>query len=260
MPAYRFVCRPMCRVFAVLTLPLACGVLHAQQLAAVCHASSSYDLTIQPSSLLFDRAAPAPAPQRVVLQDGSLSTDGQVVALNDEDQDRIALFGRDLRALVPRVKAVASHGVDIATQAMHDEALSLNLSADTRVELDRRLAVQAEQLKQRIAASHSTHDWEGDMANQYANQVATDIVPLLAADLGQQALSAAMNGDLQAAADLKDRASTLATQLQPRLQHRMQALRPQIQALCPDIQRLAELQQGLRGSNGRPLNLLQVGQ
>ncbi|MGC1550145.1 MAG: DUF2884 family protein [Rhodanobacter sp.] len=258
MPAYWPVCRPVYRLFVVLSFPLACGVLHAQQLAAVCHASSSYDLTIQPSSLLFDRAAPAP--QRVVLQDGSLSTDGQVVALNDEDQDRIALFGRDLRALVPRVKAVASHGVDIATQAMHDEALSLNLSADTRVELDRRLAVQADQLKQRIAASHSTHDWEGDMANQYANQVAADIVPLLAADLGQQALSAAMSGDLQAAADLKDRASTLATQLQPRLQHRMQALRPQIQALCPDIQRLAELQQGLRGSNGRPLNLLQVGQ
>jgi hypothetical protein len=246
------------RLFVVLTLPIACGALHAQQLATVCRASSSYDLTIQPDSLVFDRAAPAP--QRVVLQEGALRTDGQTVMLNDEDQDRLAVFGRDLRALVPRVKAVANHGVDLAIQAMHDETLSLNLSADTRAELDRRLADQAAQLKQRIAASHSTHDWDGDMANQYANQVAADIVPLLAADLGQQALTAAMSGDLQAAADLRDRASALATQLQPRLQQRMQALRPQILALCPDIQHLAELQQGLRGSNGRPLNLLQVGE
>jgi len=48
--------------------------------------------------------------------------------------------------------------------------------------------------------------------------------------------------------------------LQPRLERRMQALRPQVEALCPAIDRLAELQQGVRGSNGRPLNLLQIGQ
>ena len=42
------------------------------------------------------------------------------------------------------------------------------------------------------------------------------------------------------------------------LQQRMQALRPQIAALCPSIRRLAELQQGVRDGNGRPLNLLQI--
>ena len=39
----------------------------------------------------------------------------------------------------------------------------------------------------------------------------------------------------------------------------MQALQPQIAALCPAIRRLAELQQGVRGADGRPLDLLQVG-
>lgn len=232
--------------------------LHAQDLATTCHASSSYDLTLEPGGLLFDR--PGPAPRRVLLQGGALRTDGQPVALNDEDQDRLTLFGRDLRALVPQVKAVADHGVDIAVQTIREQATRLNLSADTRAELERRLSADAVQLKQRIAASQSTHDWDGDAANQYANQIAGDIVPLLAADLGQQALNAAMGGDLQAAASLRDRASALATQLQPRLQLRMQALRPQIQALCPDIRRLAELQQGVRGGNGQPLDLLQVGQ
>ena len=96
--------------------------------------------------------------------------------------------------------------------------------------------------------------------DQTMNQIAADLVPLLAADLGQQAINAALNGDLQTAASLRDRAATLATDLQPRLQQRMQALRPQVEALCPSIQRLAELQQGVRGSNGRPLNLLQIGQ
>jgi hypothetical protein len=232
--------------------------LQAQQFASTCHATSSYDVTLKTDSLLFDR--PSPAPFHVELQQGALRTDGVAVRLNAEDQDRLVLFERELRALAPRVRTVAQHGVDMAVQAMRAEAAGLGLSADTRVELDHRLNAHASELKQRIAASRSTHDWQGDAADQTMNQIAADLVPLLAADLGQQAINAALNGDLQTAADLRDRAAGLATNLQPRLQQRMQALRPQIEALCPSIQRLAELQQGVRGSDGRPLNLLQVGQ
>ncbi|HEY8683007.1 MAG TPA: DUF2884 family protein [Rhodanobacter sp.] len=232
--------------------------LHAQEFASTCHASSSYDVTLRADSLMFDRAAPAPF--HVQLQQGALRTDGTAVRLNAEDQDRLALFERDLRALAPRVRMVAQNGVDMAAQAMRSEVRGMGLSADTRAEFDRRLSARASELKQRIAASRSTHDWQGDVTDQYANQIAADLLPLLAADLGQQALNAAMNGDLQAAADLRDRATALATELQPRLQHRMQALRPQIEALCPSIQRLAELQQDVRGVNGHALNLLQIGQ
>jgi hypothetical protein len=247
------------QLLIVLTLSFAgAPMLHAQDMAATCHASSSYDVTLKPDSLLFDR--PSPAPFHVELQQGALRTDGVAVPLNAEDQDRLALFERELRALAPRVRTVAQNGVDMAVHAMRAEADGLGLSADTRAELDRRLSAHAGELKQRIAASRSTHDWQGDFAEQYGNQIAADLVPLLVADLGQQAINAALGGDMQTAADLRDRAASLATNLQPRLQQRMQALRPQIQALCPSIQRLSELQQGVRGSNGRPLNLLQIDQ
>ncbi|GLQ49153.1 DUF2884 family protein [Dyella flava] len=246
------------RLLPVVMFAMACGGLHAQDLATVCRATSSYDLTVRPNQLIFDR--PAPAPTRVILTDGALITDGQTVALNDEDQDRLALFQRDLRALMPRVKAVAQQGVDVTMQAVRDESGGLDLDADTQAELDRRLAAHAAELHQRIAASESTHDWHGDAANQYANQVINDIAPLLASALGQQAVSAAVSGDLQQAAALRDRATHLATGFQPRLQQRLQVLRPQIQALCPSIQRLSVLQEGIRASNGRPLNLVQVGQ
>lgn len=245
------------RAFMVLLPMLAVLPLHAQDLATTCGATSSYDVTLRADSLLFDRAAPAPT--QVQLQDGALRTNGVPVGLGPEDQDRLALFERGVRALEPQVKTVALHGVDLAMRAMHDEAASMGLSTETRAELDSRLAAHAAELRQRIGASHSTHDWQGPVIQQYANQVAGEITPLLAGDLGQQALNAAMNGNLQAAADLRDRAADLASGLQPRLQQRMQALRPQIQALCPAIRRLAELQQGVRGSNGLPLNLLQVG-
>jgi Protein of unknown function (DUF2884) len=246
------------RLLAMLLPLLAVLPLHAQQFANTCHASSSYDVTLKADSLLFER--PAPAPLHVELQQGALRTDGVSVHLNPEDQDRLSLFEREARALAPRVRTVAQNGVDMAAQALRAEAGGMGMGADTRAEFDHRLAEDASELKQRIAASRSTHDWQGDVGDQYANQIAADLLPLLAADLGQQAMTAALSGDLQTAANLRDRATMLATELQPRLQRRMQALRPQVEALCPAIQRLAELQQGVRGSNGRPLSLLQIGQ
>jgi hypothetical protein len=244
----------------LLVLPcvmLAATSLSAQEWAATCHASSSYDVTLKPASILFDR--PSPAPFHVEMQQGALRTDGTAVRLNAEQQDRLTLFERELRALAPRVRTVAQHGLDLAVQALQDETRTMSLGADTRVELDRRLAAHAATFRQRIAASNSTHDWQGDVIDQYANQIAADVLPLLANDLGQQAHDAAMRGDLEAASRLRDQATGLASGLRPRLEQRMQALKPEIAALCPAIARLADLQQGVRGSNGQPLNLLHVG-
>lgn len=240
----------------LLLLPWCVLPSHAQDLAATCHASSSYDITLKPDSLSFDR--PSPAPFHVELQSGALRTDGQSVSLNAENQDRLELFERQLRALVPKVRTVARHGVDMAAQGIRVETEGMGLSANTRAELDRRLTTHVNELKRRIAVSQSTHDWQGDFADQTMNQIGADLLPLLASDLGQQAINAAMSGDLQTAASLRDRATALATELQPRMQRRMQALRPQIQALCPAIDKLASLQQGVRGSNGQRLNLLQL--
>jgi hypothetical protein len=246
------------RPFAASLLLLPVLAVHAQDLAATCHASSSYDLTLKADSLLFDRAVPAPF--HIELQQGALRTDGATVRVNAEDQDRLVLFERELRALAPRVRTLAKNGVDMAVQGMRAEAEGMGLGADTRAEFDRRLSAHASELKRRIEVSQSTHDWQGDAADQAMNQIGADLLPLLVADLGQQAINAALAGDMDTAARLRDRAADLATELQPRMQRRMQALRPQVEALCPSIQRLAGLQQGVRGSNGQPLNLLQLGQ
>ena len=246
------------RLLCLLALLPAVPWLHAQDLAATCHASSSYDVTLKPGSLLFDR--PTPAPFHVELQQGALRTDGAIVKLNAENQDRLALFERDLRALAPRVRTVARNGVDLAAQALRTEADGMGLGADTRAEFNRRLEVHATELKRRISVSQSTHDWQGAAADQAMNRIVGDLLPLLAADLGQQAIYAALAGDLQAAASLRDRAADIATELRPRLQSRLQALRPQIEALCPSIRQLAALQQGVRGSNGQLLDLLQIQQ
>ena len=247
------------------TIPLLASVClaaaasaRAQDLADICHASSSYDLTVSAGALLFDRAAPAP--RRVELRDGRLLADGAATAANAEQRDRLALFEQELRALVPAVKRVARNGVDLAAAAVNDESVRLRLGADTRGQLARRVAAHAADLKRRIDASTSTHDWQGDAFDRYADDIVADVAPLVAADLGQQAVDAAVGGDLDAAASLRDRAAGLAGGgLQRDLQGRLQAaLRPQVQALCPSIRRLAELQREVRGADGRALDLVEI--
>ncbi|MBO9662124.1 DUF2884 family protein [Dokdonella sp.] len=235
---------------------LAASAAQAQDLADTCGASSSYDLTLAPDHLLFDRAAPAP--RRVELRDGKLDLDGKPLRLNAEQVDRLALFEHDLRALAPKAKAVARDGVDLAAQALRAEAKGLQLGADTQARLDATLDARSAELKRRVDASTSTHDWQDEAFERWADQIAAELLPLIAADLGAQALDAASSGDLQTAASLRDRAADLAGDLRPRLERRLQALKPRIAALCPSIRHLYELQQGVRGANGRTLDLLEL--
>ena len=246
------------RPIGILVLAGLCAsfAAQAQDLADTCGASSSYDLDVGADALVFERAAPAP--RRMEIHDGRLRIDGVAQALNTEDGDRLVLFESELRALLPRVRQVAVRGVDLAIEALRAETASLGLGADTRAELDRRLAAHAADLKRRIAASHGTRDWQGEAFEQQVDAIVAELLPLLAADLGQQAIDAALGGDLEAAASLRDRATDLATDLQPRLQRRMHALQPDIAALCPAIRELHALQLGLRGRDGRPLHLLDI--
>ncbi|HEY0231785.1 MAG TPA: DUF2884 family protein [Dokdonella sp.] len=248
---------PPIAVLALAWLTLAPPAARAEELADVCHASSSYDLTIAPDSLIFDR--PQPAPRRIDLRGGKASVDGVALRSNAEDADRLALFEQDARSLMPKAKAVATSGVDLLAKAVRAEAAALDLSASAQAQVDARLAAHIAQLKRRIAASTSTHDWQGDALDRYAADISADLAPLVAADLGAQALDAAVSGDLERAASLRDRAAALGSgDLPARLEHRLQALRPQILALCPSIQRLYELQRGVRDAKGRPLDLIEV--
>lgn len=234
----------------------AVGAARAEDLADVCRASSSYDLTLAADHLLFERAAAAP--RRLELRDGKVDADGAPLRLNAEQVDRLALFEHDLRALAPKVKAVAQEGVDLAAAALRAEAVSLHLGAETQAQLEARLAARGAELKRRIVASNSTRDWQGEAIERWSEEVAAELVPLLVADLGAQALAAMAAGDFGEAAALRERASGLAADLRPRLQRRMQALQPRIEALCPSIRHLYELQRGVRGANGRVLDLLEI--
>ncbi|HET7663491.1 MAG TPA: DUF2884 family protein [Rhodanobacteraceae bacterium] len=241
----------------LLASAMASGGAHAQSLLDACHATSSYDVTISDNGVTFDRAQPEP--RRVHLNDGRLGINGKPVNLDAEDSDRVTLIERTVRTLEPKVKAIADRGVDLAAQAVREQAAA-SASGESG-ELDARLASVSADLKARIAASHSSHDWHGPAFQQYANQTVARIVPLLASGLLQQAVTAALSGDLDAAAQLRQRATHMATALRTRIRQKLQVLRPQVQALCPSLRRMDQLESGIHTPlpGGVHINLIDVG-
>lgn len=240
---------------------LSCAVAQAQDSDLnVCHVSTSYDVTVQENDVLFDRAQPQP--RKILMHDGTLRVDGAPVALGSEDSDRVALFEQGVRALEPKVKAIADRGVDLAAQAIREQARQSTPQLAASGELDAHLDARVSELKARIARSHSTHDWEGDAFNQYVDGAIQDIAPLLVTDLAQQGMTMAIRGDLDGASALRDTAASLPDLLQTRIIRSLQALRPDIQSLCPALQRLDKLESGVgaRLPGGQRLDLLQLGQ
>ncbi|HEY4293797.1 DUF2884 family protein [Luteibacter sp.] len=235
------------------------GGVSAQDPATTCHIASTYDLTVRPEALVFDRAEPAP--RTVRMHDGTLETDGRRVALRPDEQDRVTLFERQVRALVPKAKAIATDGVDLAARAVRDEASTAAPAALASGELDQVLKSRVADIKRRIAASQSTRDWQEDAMRAYAQEIVADVGPILTNEVGGEAMQLAMNGDLQGAAALRDRVATVSTGGQARVVARLEAsLRPRIQALCPSIHQLVDFQSGLRDASGKPLVLVEQGE
>ena len=247
------------RSFAFVVAACVAGGVAAQDTAAIsCGVASTYDLTVRTDALLFER--PEVAPRSVRMHDGGLVTDGRVVNLRPDEQDRVALFERNVRTLVPKAKAIASDGVDIAARAVRDEVSRASPNSLTSGELDRTLASRVADIKKRIATSQSTRDWQADAMRAYAQEIVSDITPLLTQDVGGEAMQLAMNGDLQGAAALRDRVADVSTGGQARVLAKLEAaLRPRVQALCPSVRQLVDLQSGLHDASGQSLLLVETG-
>jgi hypothetical protein len=233
------------------------GNAYGQSLPNVCHVTSSYDLTITKDHVIFDR--PGPAPRQIAMSNDGMLVDGQPVQLTSNDQDRINFFQLSVRQLVPRVKAVAQYGLSLASQAIYLDLQDIQLDANSRYQLKSSLNSSFGGLQQRIQNSQSTRDWHGDAFDQYTNQIVGNIAPIITEGLGKQIAAATAQGDLSKAADLTERGANLATRLQGDVQQQLQPLQPKLEALCPAIRQLAELQQGLHDGRGGRLDLLQLG-
>lgn len=230
-------------VIVLAAAVLASGSVHAQSLLDTCHASSSYDVTITDDGVRFERAQPAP--RRLYLHDGRLRVDGKPIALDAEDSDRVTVIENIVRDMEPKVKTIANRAVDLAAQAVREQAAVSAPQAAANGELSTRLDAVTGDLKARIARSHSSRDWHGPAFRKYTRQLAARVVPVLASDMLQQAVAKALAGNLDTAAQLRQRATHMATALRTRIRKKLQVLRPQVQTLCPSVQRIDQIESGI---------------
>src|SRR5262249_20321707 len=191
---------------------------------------------------------------------GELSVNGAPVALPASDRSRIASYESTVRALIPRVKALGQRAVDLGAEAVRDEAASVSPKSAADPRLYARVDARARALKTRIAKSTSTREWRGAALSRYTAQIASDVLPLVARDLAQQALAVAMKGDVAGAAALQKRATGWQDSLEARMQDRLRALEPDLSRLCASARELDALESALtsRLPDGTRLDLIEI--
>lgn len=223
-----------------------------------CQVRSGYDLTLSPGTLLFERVAAEN--QRIEMRGGRLSVNGVAVALGDGDRSRIASYETRMRALIPRIKALGQRAVDLGAAAVREEGASVSPRSAANAKLNARVDARARDLKTRIANSTTTKEWRGTAFNRYSAEIASDVLPIVAGDLAQQALEVAVKGDLAGAAALQKRAAGMRASLEGRIRHRMQLLEPEFALLCPAARELDALESAItaRLPDGSRLDLLQI--
>lgn len=246
-------------VLATALLPAHSVTAGSPELAGTCGAESTYDLSIGPQWLHFQRDQSRPEEVRVGA--GRLQLGRDDTPVNLEDRDRLVLFEQVLRDLVPEVKALAKRGVDLALDAVREEMRSVTGVAPG-AQAEAQMRSRRDQVHARIDASTSTRDWQGEAFEREVQAMANELVPLLAAEVARRGMELAMAGDMAGAAALQRQAQALPQTMRARIERSLVPLQPEVARLCPRVHELAELNRGmsLRLDDGRSLELLRIRQ
>ena len=242
----------------VLALATLCtGHAQARSFSA-CDVESDYDMRLAPDVLTFSRSTGTP--QRVEMRNGALAIDGATQALSEADVIRIAKFERDVRAMVPEVKAIAIDAVGLGTEAIVHVASTFAGDGANPQSLDR-LRSLGRDLQSRIEASDSTAEWRTGQFDAAMAGMTAELAPMIVGDIAAVALSAALTGDEEKLAELEGRAAKLEQAVEQHIDARADGIEARAKTLCPRIAALdaIESELDLRLADGSRLDLLQVG-
>lgn len=222
-----------------------------------CEIDSDYDLTIGKEALTFTRSAGTP--QRVVMREGTLSVDGVPQDLTAADTMRIETYERDIRAMVPEVKAIAVQAVGIATEAIVQVAAAFAGDDVDTTRLARIDALGAE-LATRIEDSVDTAEWRDEQFDVAIENAMAELVPMIVGDIAAVAVTAALTGDEKKLADIEARAASLEREVETRVEARAGDLERRAEKLCPRMLALDEIESALdlRLADGSQLDLVRM--
>jgi hypothetical protein len=221
-----------------------------------CEFESGFDLRIAADALRFQRDSGVP--REVEMRDGTLSIDGRVLDLSEADRVRVQRIEREVRALVPEVKAIALDAVGLAGESLLQVAGALSGAPDEA--MTQRVRELGTRLRARIEASDDSRDWSDGEFEQAVADLSAELVPSLVGKAAALAVQAALSGDEAGAAALEERMQRFERELEAQVEARAAAIEARADALCPRLVELDALESALelRLADQRPLDLMQL--
>src|ERR1700754_1141685 len=219
--------------------------------------STPYDVDVTTAGLSFHRTDGKPA--EVFLHDGGLRVDGKAVAVSRADADALRRYEAGVRALMPQIATIAREGVELGFSAMTTVTLSF-AEGDQRgrmlEKLKRKQAEALREIDEGVGAGH----WSADRMTETVAGSVADSVGELVGSVASSAVTAALSGDSTKVAALQARAESLDKTLDHEMDKRSKGLEARADAICPQLNDLADLQQGwkLRLADGKPLELMTI--
>jgi hypothetical protein len=223
-----------------------------------CGLHSDYSLSIKPDRLVFKRDAGTPSD--VEIADGTLRVDGKLIATTPADATRLRDAEREVRSIVPEVKAIAREAIAIAFNAVGQVAAAFASDGDAARASAERIARLGREIDRKIAESDSFDHWQdADIDRLVASTVQT-LVPEIVGNVTAQALKVAFTGDAAAAAELEARADGIGKSVDRAVEKQAAELEHRAMALCPRLRALgrAEAELELRLADGSRLDLVRI--
>lgn len=216
-----------------------------------CGITTRYDVLVD-SGGVWLRHGPQ-APHEVVFHDGELSLDGKMVEVNEADAARLRQLEASARRLMPEAAGLARDVVDLTFDAVDGVVEVMTGSKNTRKVRKVRREAQTW-----VDDSLGRGYWEQSTFGEGFEAHVEEMAEALAASLTRSVLWQVFTGRAGA---MERRADSLETELEQRMEARGQQLEAKANALCPQVQALADVHDALQVQfNGQPLRLLERGE
>jgi hypothetical protein len=219
--------------------------------------STPYDVDVTADGLSFHRNDGVPA--KIFLHAGSLRVDGKDIAVSTADADALRRYEDGVRRLMPQVASIARDGVQIGFSAMTSVTLAF-AEGDQRSRMMEKLKhKQADALREIDEGIGSGH-WSADRMTETVAGSVSDSVGELVGSVTSSAVTAALSGDSSKVAALQARAESLDKTLDHEMDKRSKSLEARADAICPQLNDLADLQRGwrVRLADGKALELMTI--
>lgn len=219
--------------------------------------STPYDVDVTATGLSFHRTDGVPA--SVLLRDGSLNVDGKNISVSKADADALRRYEAGVRRLMPQVASIARDGVDIGFSAMTSVTMAFADGSQRSAMLAKLKSKQAQALREIDEGIGSGH-WSADRMTETVAGSVSDSVGELVGSVTSAAVTAALSGDSTKVAALQARAESLDKAMDRELDKRSKGLEARTDAICPQLNDLADLQRGwtVRLANGKALELMTI--